>query len=149
MRLPAVIALALLTAFGPALASHGIVTVQSGFSVEETADRLEAVLERKGMTVFNRIDHAAAAGAIGQDLRPTVLIIFGNPKVGTALMQCSQTAGIDLPLKALVWRDADGLVKLSYNHPQFLADRHGIIACGDVIERMTGALKAITAEATQ
>jgi uncharacterized protein (DUF302 family) len=130
----------------PALASHGIVTVQSRHTVGETADRLESVLARRGMKVFNRIDHAAGAESVGQKLRPTILIIFGNPKVGTALLLCSQTTGIDLPLKALIWEDSDGLVKLSYNHPRFLADRHGILNCGDVLEGMSGALKAIAAE---
>ena len=134
----------------PALSfgSHGMITIESSHSTPETADRLETVLKEKGMTVFSRIDHAAGAAGIGETLRPTTLIIFGNPKVGTALMKCGQTAGIDLPLKILIWEDGSGLVKLSYNDPRYIADRHGISDCGQVLEKMTGALKAFAEKAT-
>ena len=128
--------------------SHGMITIESSHSTPETADRLETVLKEKGMTVFSRIDHAAGAASIGEALRPTVLIIFGNPKVGTALMKCGQTAGIDLPLKVLVWEDENGRVKLTYNDPRFIADRHGISDCGQVLDKMTGALKGFAEKAT-
>ena len=128
--------------------SHGMVTIESRHSVQVTADRLEPILEEKGMTVFSRIDHAAGAAGIGETLRPTILFIFGNPKVGTALMKCGQTAGIDLPLKILIWEDDSGLVKLTYNHPRYIADRHGISDCGQVLEKMTGALRAFAEKAT-
>ena len=128
--------------------SHGMVTIESRHSVQVTADRLEPILEEKGMTVFSRIDHAAGAAGIGETLRPTILFIFGNPKVGTALMKCGQTAGIDLPLKILIWEDDSGLVKLTYNHPRYIADRHGISDCGQVLEKMTGALKGFAEKAT-
>ena len=128
--------------------SHGMITIESSHSTPETADRLETVLKEKGMTVFSRIDHAAGAASIGEALRPTVLIIFGNPKVGTALMKCGQTAGIDLPLKALIWEDENGRVKLTYNDPWFIADRHGISDCGQVLDKMTGALKGFAGKAT-
>ncbi len=131
-----------------ASASHGIITVNSSYSVPETADRLETVLAEKGMTIFSRIDHAEGAVSVGKELRPTILVIFGNPNVGTALMLCGQTAGIDLPLKALVWQDESGQVKLSYNDPGYLADRHGIINCGDTLEKMSGALKMFADRAT-
>ena len=131
-----------------AVGSHGIVTIESRYSVDVTADRLEGVLKEKNMTIFSRIDHAAAAAGIGETLRPTVLIIFGNPKVGTALMKCGQTAGIDLPLKALIWEDEYGSVKLSYNDPGFIADRHGISDCRPVLDKMTGALKSFAEKAT-
>ena len=130
-----------------ALGSHGIVTVQSNHSVSITADRLEPLLKEKGMTIFSRIDHAAGAAGIGETLRPTILFIFGNPTAGTALMKCGQTAGIDLPLKILIWEDDSGLVKLSYNDPRYIADRHGISDCGQILEKMAGALKGFAEEA--
>ena len=130
-----------------ALGYHGIVTVQSNHSVSITADRLEPLLKEKGMTIFSRIDHAAGAAGIGETLRPTILFIFGNPTAGTALMKCGQTAGIDLPLKILIWEDDSGLVKLSYNDPRYIADRHGISDCGQVLEKMAGALKVFAEKA--
>jgi uncharacterized protein (DUF302 family) len=89
-------------------------------------DRLEAEVKAKGLTVFARIDHAAGATAVGLSLRPTEVLIFGNAKGGTPLMQSKQTAGIDLPLKALVWQDGAGDTWLSYNAPGWLANRHGL-----------------------
>src|SRR5262249_20682577 len=88
--------------------------------------RLEAALKQKGIQVFARVDHAAGAKEVGIELRPTLLLIFGNPKAGTPLMQSNQTVGIDLPLKALIWEDADGKVWLTYNRPDYVAERHGI-----------------------
>jgi uncharacterized protein (DUF302 family) len=132
-----------------ALGSHGIVTIQSNHSVSTTADRLEPLLKEKGMTVFSRIDHAAGAAGIGETLRPTILFIFGNPMAGTALMKCGQTAGIDLPLKILIWEDDSGLVKLSYNDPRYIADRHGISDCGQILEKMAGALKGFAEKAAE
>ena len=129
------------------LGSHGMVTIESSHGVVATADRLGSVLEEKGMKIFSRIDHAAGAAGIGESLKPTLLIIFGNPKVGTALMKCGQTAGIDLPLKILIWEDDKGRVKLTYNDPGFIADRHGITDCGQVLEKMTGALKSFAEKA--
>lgn len=133
----------------PALASgsHGLITVQSSYSVPVTADHLESILKEEGMTVFSRIDHASGAAGIGETLRPTVLLIFGNPRAGTALMKCGQTTGIDLPLKILMWEDVSGLVKLSYNDPRYIADRHGISHCGQVMEKMSGTLKRIAERA--
>jgi len=93
-------------------------------AVKETLDRLEADLRAKGITVFARIDHAAGAASVAMALRPTELLIFGNPKAGTPLMQSNQTIGIDLPLKVLVWQDAGGKVWLTYNDPDWLAQRH-------------------------
>jgi uncharacterized protein (DUF302 family) len=100
------------------------------------------------MKIFSRIDHAEGAASVGKELRPTILVIFGNPNVGTALMLCGQTAGIDLPLKALVWQDEKGQVKLSYNDPGYLADRHRITNCGDTLIKMSGALKMFADRAT-
>jgi uncharacterized protein (DUF302 family) len=103
----------------------GLTTVRSHHGPKETMDRLEAAVRAKGMTVFARIDHAAGAAEVGLMLRPTELLIFGNARGGTPLMQAMQTLGIDLPLKALVWQDAAGDTWLSWNEPQWLARRHG------------------------
>jgi uncharacterized protein (DUF302 family) len=125
-------------------AAKGVVNVKSPYSVKKTADRLESILKKKGMTVFNRINHAQGAKKVGKKLRPTVLLIFGNPKVGTRLMQCSQSIGLDLPLKALIWESEGGQVWLTYNDPIYLADRHGITECGDVIKKVENALSNFT-----
>jgi len=104
----------------------GLMTVRSSHGVRETMDRLEADVRAHGLTVFARIDHAAGAEEAGLALRPTELLIFGNAKGGTPLMQAAQTIGIDLPLKALAWQDAAGDIWLSWNSPQWLAERHGL-----------------------
>ncbi|GMQ96545.1 MAG: DUF302 domain-containing protein [Gammaproteobacteria bacterium] len=131
-----------------AMAGEGIVSVKSAYSVSATLDRLEKVLKKKGMTIFKRIDHSAGAKGVGLKLRPTELLIFGNPKVGTKLTQCAQTAAIDLPMKALAWQDADGTVWLSYNDPAYLAKRHGAKDC-KVVDKMTKALGNFSAVATK
>jgi uncharacterized protein (DUF302 family) len=122
--------------------------VKSNHSVKETADRLEAVLKQKGMTVFTRIDHAAGAKRVGKDLRPTELIIFGNPKVGAPLMLCSQTVGLDLPQKALIWEDEAGRVWFSYNAPGYLDKRHGLAQCSQVLKKIENALRNFAVAAT-
>lgn len=131
-----------------ALAGNGLVNVASRHDVQNTADRLESVLKQKHMTVFARIDHAAGAAGVGKTLRPTQLIIFGNPKVGSPLMLCRQQAGIDLPQKALIWEDAAGKVWLSYNDPAYLSGRHGLSQCAPVIEKITKALAKFAQAAT-
>ena len=108
------------------MASDGLITIPSDRDPKETANRLAAAIKAKGMTLFARIDHAAGAAAAGLPLRPTELLIFGNAKGGTPLMQADQTMGIDLPLKALVWQDAAGRTWVSYNDPRWLAGRHGL-----------------------
>src|SRR4051794_17727206 len=105
---------------------EGLTTIASSFDPKETMDRLEAEIRTKGMTVFARIDHAAGAAEAGLELRPTNLIIFGNAHGGTPLMDASQAAGIDLPLKALVWQDIAGKTWLSYNEPNWIVQRHGL-----------------------
>lgn len=104
----------------------GLITVRSRNSVKAAVDRLEADLKAHGVTIFARIDHAAGAASAGMHLRPTELLVFGNPKAGTPLMLVEQTIGIDLPLKVLAWEDADGAVWVSYNDPAWLAARHGL-----------------------
>jgi uncharacterized protein (DUF302 family) len=108
------------------MTDNGLTTIASAHSVGETIDRLVAGITPLGMNVFARIDHAAGAAKVGMPLRPTQLLLFGNPKGGTPLMQDKQTAGIDLPLKALAWQDADGKVWLSYNEASWIAQRHGL-----------------------
>lgn len=106
--------------------SNGLITVASRYSVGETLDRLTAVITSAGLLIFARIDHAAGAKEAGLELRPTELLIFGHPRGGTPLMQDKQTAGIDLPVKALVWEDEEGNVWLTYNEAAWLASRHAL-----------------------
>jgi uncharacterized protein (DUF302 family) len=110
-------------------------------------DRLEAQIRALGMKVFARIDHAAGAAEAGLELRPTELIIFGNARGGTPLMQSAQTVGIDLPLKALVWEDASGKTWLSYNEPGWIVQRHSAANAEPVVSKMTAALGAISRKA--
>ncbi len=121
-------------------ADNGIISIKSSHDVKTTVDRLDNILREKGMTVFIRINHAEGAQKVGKKLRPTELIIFGNPKVGTPLMQCGQSVGIDLPQKALIWQDKAGQVWLSYNDPKYLASRHSIKECGEIIKKIEKAL---------
>jgi len=128
----------------------GLITVTSVHSVKETLDRLEASLKSAGITVFARIDHAAGAKSAGMDLRPTEVLIFGNPKAGTPLMQASQTIGLDLPLKVLAWQDAAGKVWLTYGDMAWLARRHNLGAetAGAVAALAQGLAKLTAAVAS-
>jgi len=131
------------------MAADGLITVPSRYGAKETADRLAAGVEARGMTVFARIDHAAGAVEVGLPLRPTELLIFGNAKGGTPLMQSRQTIGIDLPLKVLVWQDEVGKVWVSYNDPSWLAKRHGLGPDIDsALSAMAAGLGVIVKEAT-
>jgi uncharacterized protein (DUF302 family) len=133
-----------------AMAADGLITIPSSFGAAETADRLESEITARGMTVFARVDHAAGAAQVGMTLRPTELLIFGNAKGGTPLMQSDQAVGIDLPLKALIWEDADGKTWLSYNDPKWIVQRHGLGAGADrVTDALAAALKAVTRAATE
>jgi uncharacterized protein (DUF302 family) len=105
---------------------QGLITIESSRGPRQTADRLVAEIAAKGLTVFARFDHAAGAAEVGLPLRPTELVIFGNARGGTPLMQHEQTTGIDLPLKALVWQDANGRTWLSYNDPAWIVERHEV-----------------------
>ena len=113
----------------PAFAADGLVAVESARGAKDTMDRLETVAKERGLNVFARIDHAAGAAKIGRKLRATEVLIFGNPQGGTPFMECAQSAGIDLPLKALVWQDEAGKVWVGYNDPAYLAARHGAASC--------------------
>ena len=119
------------------MAADGLITVRSNYGPKDTMNRLAAEVEARGMTVFAHIDHAAGAAAVGLPMRPTDLLIFGNAKGGTPLMQSVQTTGIDLPLKILVWQDAADSTWLSYNDPSWLAKRHGL---GPDVEATVNAL---------
>jgi uncharacterized protein (DUF302 family) len=131
------------------MADGGLVTLKSAHDMATTLARLTAALDAKGISVFARIDHAAGAQGAGLALRPTTLMIFGNPAAGTPLMQAAQTAGIDLPLKALVWQDADGAVRLTYNEPLWIAARHGLGAqAQQTAAALTAALAALARHAT-
>lgn len=112
-----------------AWAADGLVAIKSAHPPKETLDRLEKLVKEKGMTVFARVDHAAGAAKVGKTLRPTELLIFGNPQGGTPLMECAQTAGIDLPMKAMAWHDAKGRSWLGYNDPVWIAQRHKAPKC--------------------
>ena len=132
-----------------AIADNGLISVKSSYDVKITADRLEEVLKAKGMMVFTRINHAEGAQKVGKELRPTELVIFGNPKVGTPLMQCTQSAAIDLPQKALAWEDEAGQVWLTYNDPEYLVKRHDIKGCDEVIKKVSNALGNFAKAAAQ
>ncbi len=142
----ALLALAFFATASAAVAADGLIEVKSPRGVKETMNRLEEIVKQRDLKVFARIDHAAGAAKVGKSLRPTELLIFGNPQGGTPLMECAQTAGIDLPLKALVWEDASKQVWLGYNDPAFLAQRHGAADC-PVVENLRKALSGIVAAA--
>ena len=125
------------------MAAQGLTTIKSSHGPQETMNRLEAAVKAKGMTVFARIDHSAGASAVGLSLNPTEVLIFGNARGGTPLMQSVQTIGIDLPLKTLVWQDASGDTWLSYNDPAWLAKRHGLSGAETPVGNMTAALDAV------
>ncbi len=128
----------------------GLTICASSHGPEETMDRLVAAVTARGISVLARIDHAAAAAKAGMELRPTEVLIFGNPKAGTPLMQSTQTIGIDLPLKALVWQDEKGKTWFAYNDPKWIAARHGAGSAVDpALDVMTAALAAVAKEATE
>ena len=127
---------------------EGLTSIPGSLGPKETMDRLEAEIRAKGLTIFARIDHAAGAAEVGLPLAPTNLIIFGNARGGTPLMQSVQTVGIDLPLKILVWQDAANNTWLSYNEPRWIAQRHGVADVESTIDKMADLLAAIAREAS-
>jgi uncharacterized protein (DUF302 family) len=135
---------------GKKVMADGLTTIASSLGAKATMDRLEAEVKAKGLTVFARVDHAGGAAAVGLPLRPTELLIFGNARGGTPLMQASQLAGIDLPLKALVHEDASGKVWLTYEDPSWIAQRHGLgAAVAATVQALTKALGAFVAHAVK
>lgn len=129
-----------------ATAADGMIETKSPHNAKVTMDRFEATAQQRGLKIFARIDHAAGAASVGKTLRPTEVLVFGNPRGGTPLMECAQSAGIDLPLKALVWEDAQGQVWLGTNDPAWLVRRHGAPACA-AAEAVGKALAGISAAA--
>ena len=143
MRLQALlVAVAAMSIAITAHAADGLVEVKSAHPPKTTLDRFEAAAKERGLTVFARIDHAAGAARVNKTLRATELLIFGNPQGGTPLMECAQSAGIDLPLKALAWEDAQGQSWLGFNDPAWIAQRHGALSC-PAAENLRKALDAL------
>jgi uncharacterized protein (DUF302 family) len=129
------------------VSAEGLRTLPSLHGPEETLDRLEAAVTKHGMTIVARIDHAAAAEKVGLELRPTVVLVFGNPRAGTPAMQATPTVAIDLPLKMLIWQDDKDATWLAYNDPAWLLRRHGVVDDGTV-DVMNDVLESIAGEAT-
>lgn len=130
-------------------AQESLIKVRSAHGVKATLDRLETGLKEKGVNVIARVDHAGAAQKAGMTLRPTEVLIFGNPKAGTPMMQCAQSIGIDLPQKALAWQDEKGDVWLAYNDQKYLAQRHAAKGCDAPVTAMSDALAAFVKAAVQ
>lgn len=129
--------------------TDGIIRLASPYTATATIDRLENILLEKGMTVFKRVSHTDGANKVGLKLRPTELLIFGNPKVGTPLMQCQQSAAIDLPQKALAYEDPNGRVWLAYNDPKYMQKRHNIRGCDKAVKKVENALSNFMHQAVQ
>jgi uncharacterized protein (DUF302 family) len=129
-------------------AADGWITRESPASVSETADRLVAAAEGAGAIVFARVDHAAGAAAVGEELAPTTLVIFGNPRIGTPIIQANRRTGLDLPLRVLIWEEA-GATMLGYEDPDRLKDRYSVEGADDEFAAMRGALENLTTAATR
>jgi len=127
-------------------AAEGFIVHQSAFTPKQTMDKFENLAKQKGLNIFARINHSSGAQKIGKELPATELLIFGNPKGGTPLMECAQTAGIDLPLKILVWQDKDNKVWLGYNDMAFIAKRHDIKEC-PAVNKLQQALAGLVKQA--
>jgi uncharacterized protein (DUF302 family) len=132
-----------------AQAAGGMISLQSTHPVAVTVDRLETALKAAGFRIFARVDHGAGARSVDMALPPTELLIFGKPQAGTVLMQAGRTVGIDLPLKYLVWEDADGQVQVGWNDPAWMVERHGIDAKAPPVPKIAGALRKFASEAAQ
>ena len=143
------IVIASLMPFAAVQAESTLLTRKSSHSVAVTLDRLEAAAREKGIGIVARVDHAAAAAKAGMTLKPTQLLIFGNPKLGTPLMQSNPQIGLDLPLRVLAWEDAAGVVWVGYTAPADLVARYRIGDRAEVVQKMTGVLDALTTQATQ
>jgi len=137
------------SAHAAAPSSELITTVKSPHSVDETISRLESALKDAGIGVMGSVDHKSNAATAGLELPPTRLLIFGNPKIGTRRMQKNRLIGLDLPMKALAWQDADGQVHLSYTTPSALRERHAIEGLDELFDKMTGALAKFSSTATK
>jgi uncharacterized protein (DUF302 family) len=143
------IIIATITTTAYAANSNGMIKIKSSHSVPETINKLENVLNEKGMTIFKRVDHADGARKAGMHLRPTELLIFGNPRVGTPLMLCSHSAALDLPQKALAYEDENGQVWLAYNDPAYISQRHNMKDCEKALQKVSNALANFSRTATR
>lgn len=133
--------------FTNAHAQEGLLKVKSKQTVQQTAERLEKLIKQKGLTFFAKVDHTKNAKSVDMHLRPTVLVIFGNPKLGTPLMQCSQTFAVDLPQKALIYRDEQNQVWIAWNDQEYLANRHNMQNCAKELQKVKQALSNLMKEA--
>lgn len=154
MKMPLIWAVAAALALGAAIhapgalaQSQGVVVKPSAFSVKQTMDRLETVLKGKGFQIFARVDHAAGAARIEKEMAPAEVLIFGNPRIATPLMQANMDAGLDLPMKALAYQDASGKVFLVYNHPAYIARRHVIVSLNKLVQAVSRILTNLTDDA--
>lgn len=120
------------------------ISIESQYSAKETADRFVSIIKSKGLTLFARIDHQENAAGVDLKLRATEVIIFGNPKIGTLLIQCSQEAAIDLPQKVLIRKGADNKTWISYNNPEYIKNRHNIEGCDQVIKKISKVLRSLS-----
>jgi len=143
-----IFAIVALLSMQSAFAQDGVISIESPHDVATTMDKLTAALESKGMTVFGRIDHAQNAQGVDLTLRPTQILIFGNPNIGTPLMNCAQSVALDLPQKMLAWEDESGQTFLGYNDPMHLKARHGIEGCDEVLGKVSAALGNFAKAAT-
>jgi len=131
------------------ISAEGMINIQSQFGVAETAERLEKIFNKKGVTIFNRVKHSEAAEKIGVSLRATELFIFGNPKLGSPLMKCKQTIAIDLPQKALIWQDESEKIWISYNDINYIVRRHNVNGCEGIISKIEKVLANLMKAAAQ
>ncbi|HGY9588862.1 TPA: DUF302 domain-containing protein [Vibrio harveyi] len=131
------------------LAEESVIRVASQHSVQDTANKFVQIAQGKGLNVFARVNHQENAAKVDMTLRPTEVIVFGNPKVGTPLMQCAQEVAIDLPQKVLVYEDVEGKTWLAYNNPMYLKERHGIEECDEVLTKVSGVLSKLTGAAAK
>jgi uncharacterized protein (DUF302 family) len=138
----------ILIASSYASAEESLITLESNYSAKKTADRFESIINEKGLTLFARIDHQKNASGVNLELRATEVIIFGNPKIGTPLMQCAQNVAIDLPQKVLITEDSQKRVWLSYNNPEYIKVRHNIKGCDKIINKIAKVLNKLSLAAT-
>jgi len=131
-----------------AMAQEGLLSMESPYSVQETADRLEKAIQANGMKIFARIDHAAGAESVGMSLPPTQLFVFGNPEVGTQLMECKQSVALELPMKMLVTEE-NAVVTVVYDDMQYVADRYEIEGCDRIVTKIAGALNSLAEDAVE
>lgn len=125
------------------------IQISSPHSVSKTADKLVQVITKKGLALFARVNHAKGARNVGMDLAPSVMVLFGNPKIGTPLMQSNPKVGLDLPLRVLIWQDAQGTTQIGYHDPMALKKAYQINDQDKIFNTMTGALKKLTAAAAR